>query len=175
MNINMNTGDYDAAGSIYATEVETWTKIIANQSCGGGPCSFTVILKSGITMEYGFTSDSRVEACGESFESGNQEGVVRKWLLNKVTDLNGNYVTYQYTSNPTSISGQKLGTGSDSSQVYIESISYTGNQANDPQRFVKFYYENRPDSLLQFLGGGRINTTARLTTIITQIRCQRMR
>lgn len=169
MNINMNAGDYDAAGSIYATEVETWTKIIANQSCGGGPCSFTVIMKSGVTMEYGFTSDARVEACGESFESGNQAGVVRKWLLNKVTDLNGNYVTYQYTSNPTSISGQKLGTGSDSSQVYIESISYTGNQANDPQRFVKFYYENRPDSLLQFLGGGRINTTARLTTIITQI------
>lgn len=169
MNINKNAGDYDAAGSIYATEVETWTKIIANQSCGGGPCSFTVIMKNGVTMEYGFTSDSRVEACGESFESGNQEGVVRKWLLNKVTDLNGNYVTYQYTSNPTSISGQKLGTGSDSSQVYIESISYTGNQANDPQRFVKFYYENRPDSLLQFLGGGRINTTARLTTIITQI------
>lgn len=160
-------GNYGAAGSTYNTQVQSWTKIIANGDCGGGPCSFTVILKSGITLEYGFTSDAQVKANGAAFDNGPQQGVVRKWLLNKVTDLNGNYATYQYSSSPTNAAGVAITT--DAGQAYLTQISYTGNANLSPQRFIHFYYENRPDSSLQYLGGGIIETTARLSSIETEI------
>ena len=46
------SGTYGADNTEYRTEIETWTKVISNGDCGGGPCSFTAWTKKGIQMEW---------------------------------------------------------------------------------------------------------------------------
>lgn len=82
---------YGADGSEYATEIETFVKVIAHGTAGTGPGWFEVKTKDGRTLEYGNTTDSKVEAYGSS--------TVYKWRLNKVKDQSENTINFIYPYN----------------------------------------------------------------------------
>ena len=97
----------------YRTEKESFSRIRSYGVCGSGPCAWTVETKSGITMEFGNTNDSRVEAASQPI--GTPRAVVRLWAVNRVLDRVGNFYSVLYYED--SISG-----------IHVPlSIGYTGN------------------------------------------------
>lgn len=155
------SGTYGASGSVYHTQVESWKKVVASGQCGSGPCSFSVTNKNGTVYEYGTTADSKVLASGQ----GNFNGSVREWLVNKATDLSGNSMTLSYTQQPRGTNGNVLGDFSAFGQSYPQRIDYTQNANLPTRRSVQFFYEIRPDTAPQFVGGAKIQTLARVAAI----------
>ena len=138
-------GTYGANGTAYATESESFAKIISNSQAGNGPESFTITTKDGTILTYGATADSRIEAPGSS--------TVLLWRLSQVKDINGNYIKYYYNEY--------------SGDSYIDRIEYTGNETTGllPYNKLKFTYEDRPDKSMYYLCGAAINQTKRLISI----------
>lgn len=144
------SGTYGAANSEYRTELEGFSKITAKSSAGNGPAWFEVRTKSGQTMEFGNTTDSRFLAQGKT--------TARGWGVNKITDAAGNYLTVTY-QNDTSTTGE----------AYPLRIDYTGNTAASltPYNSVRFEWEARlwgigggaPILLTQYHRGSAFNTT----------------
>ena len=159
--------NYGAEGTIYHTEKESYTKFKALGSAGLGPQNFQVWLKSGDYIEYGSTADSRILAVGLS---GNKQGSVREWLLNKYQDINGNALTVNYTETPPDAHGMPISTCAGLGQHYPLRIDYTSNVGMSAKRSVQFIYEPRPDTIPTFLGGSKFTTAARLTQIQTWVK-----
>jgi hypothetical protein len=85
--LRVGSGAYGAASSVYYTEIADYSRITASSlTVGNGPQSFTVEAKSGLKFEYGTTADSRVVL----------GGTVLRWMLNKVSDRNGNNYIVSY-------------------------------------------------------------------------------
>src|SRR5712692_10310350 len=109
--VAINNGVYGANGTEYRTEKETFIKIISYRDnttfTGSGPQYFRVTTKSGTVMEYGVTTDSRIEAQGKP--------TVRVWALNKVQDTKGNYLTISYSEDNAN------------GEYHPTRIDYTGN------------------------------------------------
>jgi len=125
--ILLNTGTYGTAGSTYGTELEEFSKIVAVGSSGTneGPQSFLVYTKSGLIMEYGNTSDSRVIRSGTT---------VLSWKLNKITDRFNNTINYSYFEYDV--------------EQPICLISYNGGAAQ-----ITFQYKQRTDKSNYVYGG----------------------
>jgi RHS repeat-associated protein len=107
----------------FRTESESFNKITA--SSASAPASFTVLTKSGIKMEYGITSDSKLTT---------STGVPVKWYLSKTTDNYGNYIEYVYLTTP---NGEKV----------LDKILYTKNSSLsgiEPNK-IQFNYTTRID------------------------------
>ena len=83
------SGNYGANGAEYKTELDGMAKIVS-YTCDttNGPAKFKVWTANGLIMEYGGTSESRIGL--------RQQHDVCLWLLNRVEDRNGNYMTYHY-------------------------------------------------------------------------------
>ena len=139
-------GSYGAAGSEYRTELESFSKVtavgVANGSAVNGPERFTVKSKAGLTLEYGGTPDSRIEAHGKS--------VVRVWALNRMSDAKGNVIDYSYTEN--NANGEYL----------ISTVTYAG-------RSLQFTYEDRPDKFMGYQAGMKVSQTQRMLRIQTLV------
>lgn len=103
--------------------------------------SFRVWKADGTIVEYGCTADSRIT------EQGNGHGVV-SWLVNKITDRNGNAIQFFYNSNP------------QTGEYYIRQILYTFNDGLGikPEFVVDFIYSNTniPDYTFKYTGGNLI-------------------
>lgn len=129
------THTYGGNNIEYRTEQNAFYKIVS-YGTGTAPTSFKVQTNSGLVMEYGITNDSRVEVAG----------TVVFWLLSKITDTKGNYYTFTYYTNNT--------TG----EYYPLEIKYTGNANANllPYASVKFEYENRLDTTIQYNRGNKI-------------------
>ena len=140
-------GDYGKNATIYRTENETFAKILSSGSAGSAPKSFKVWTKAGLIMEYGATSDSRIEAQGQN--------EVLVWAVNKITDTKGNYLTVSYKER--NFNGE----------YYPTRIDYTGNaNANlTPYNSIRLSYETRPDVTPKFVSGSAISMRQRLTHI----------
>lgn len=135
-----------SSGTVYVTESENFAYILSpNQQAGYGPASFSIKTKEGTVLSYGETTDSRIEAPGSA--------TVLMWRLNKMSDINGNYINYYYTE----INGES----------YIDRIEYTGNSTTGllPYNIIQFTYENRSDKSMFYVGGLSITQTKRLTGI----------
>ncbi|MBI2312111.1 MAG: hypothetical protein HYU77_06395 [Betaproteobacteria bacterium] len=143
------TGAYGADGTEYRAERDSFAKVVSYGTAGNGPAWFKVWTKSGQTMEFGDTPDSRIEAQGRT--------TVRVWALNRVQDTKGNYFTVTYTEdNP-------------NGQYYPAQIDYTGNAIAGvtPANSVHFIYEARSDILDFYQAGSLIKNTVRLNKIQT--------
>ena len=150
-------GAYGAPGSEYRTELESFSKIIANGTAGNGPQSFTVKTKAGLTMEYGASADARIEAVqAQGSASGWASGTVRVWAQNKVTDSSGNYYSVSYEKDAVNAS------------YYPRQIDYTGNAASSPtlqpSAAVKFIADSaeRLDIETAYQAGAVARTTKRI-------------
>ena len=137
----------DIGNGEYRSKHESWSKIIASGIAGSGAESFTVHTKDGRIMEYGVTTDSRIEAQGKSD--------VRVWALNRVEDRNGNYFTITYFEDNANGDYRPV-------QIY-----YTGNAAVAPDNSVVFVYEDRADVATLYQAGSIVISTKRLAGIET--------
>ena len=140
-------GNYGDDGTVYHTEWESWSKIVSYGQCGSGPCYFTITTKKGVKQSYGANTDSRIEAQGKSS--------VLVWALDKTTDLNGNFLQFEYDEDQAN------------GNYRINEIIYTGNSHTNlsPQRSVTFTYEDRADAAAKYIAGSMVRETKRLKAI----------
>ena len=144
------SGTYGADGTVYRTEQDAFTQIVSHGTAGTGPAYFTAQAKSGQIMEFGNTTNSRVLAQGKT--------TVRSWGVDKLSDSNGNYITFTYMNNAT--------TG----EAYPIEIDYTGNAAagQTPFNSVQFVYNtSRLYALPGYQAGSLVETTVLLTDVKT--------
>ena len=126
-------------GNEYRAKLEgSFSKVYYNASTGG----WEVTNKDGSKHYYGTTSASRQDSA---------QGVF-KWLLDKVVDPNGNYMTVSYWK--------------DQGEIYLYRIDYTGNTAGlSPTNYVQFTYEGRSDAGVMYTSNAAVTTAYRLKTI----------
>ena len=142
-------GAYGAAGSTYRTELDSFSKVTAVGQAGpagAGPASFTVRTKSGLILEYGNTTDSKVLASAD--------GPVRVWAVSRITDTVGNYMAFTYES-PVAGEHRPL------------RIDYTGNAVTGlaPYASVRFVYAARTDKIVAYDRGLKTEINNRMTNI----------
>ncbi|WP_422360213.1 FG-GAP-like repeat-containing protein [Reichenbachiella sp.] len=140
------SGTYGAAGSEYRTENNRFAKVVAYESQGssGFPKKFKVWEKSGLIKYYGYTADSQI---------GEDDIGYHSWLLNRVEDRKGNFISVEYTK---------------SYQSYFpKKINYTGNDLTgmEPYASVEFEYQGRADDPFYYVGGHRQQITELMSTI----------
>lgn len=138
------SGTYGADGATYGTEIEGFS-LVTSHGSSTGPSYFTVQMKDGRIYEYGKTTDSKIYAQGTS--------VVRSWALDRVTDLNGNYMSYQYHQDTTD------------GDYWPTFINYTGNGSITPDHQVEFDYAARPNVIAGYIHGSLVTQTQLLTNI----------
>lgn len=138
---------YGSNGAEYRTANESFSKITSYGSDGNGPRWFKVETKSGLTIEYGNTPDSRIQAQGKS------DNLL--WYISKVEDNNGNYIRYYYHDDN--------GFG----EFWPDRIEYTGNSNTNhvPFNKIKFYYEIKSDDTKSYLEGSVIRQKVVLNRI----------
>ncbi len=141
------SGTYGASGTEYRTEMEGFSRITSNGTTGTGPTSFTVETKSGLTMAYGNTSDSRVDAQGKAEASA--------WAVNRIDDTLGNYMNVTYVDDGTNGEHRPI------------KIVYSGHLTSGASASVEFTYETRPDINPVYHAGSLFKTTQRLTHVKT--------
>ncbi|SFU27618.1 virulence plasmid B protein, partial [Polaromonas sp. YR568] len=139
-------GAYGVAGSEYRTELDSFSKIVASGTAGNGVASFTVQTKAGLTLEYGNTADSRVEAQGKS--------TVSVWAISKISDVKTNFMTFSYIEDNANGS------------FYPSRIDYSGNAAagQAANNSVRLVYEARPDVVPLYAAGSLVKHQVRLKT-----------
>ncbi len=140
-------GAYGGNGTRYRTEQETFSRVISYGRSGDGPSFFRVWTKDGIYMEFGGTSDSRIEIPGSTS--------VLLWRVNRIQDRSGNYMTIRYL--------EDRGTG----ESVPYRIDYAGNtiRRSLPYASVLFSYQWRTDPSTHWISGRRILIRRRLTQI----------
>ncbi len=145
-----SAGTNGANGTVYGTENEQFNKIV---SFGGsettGPIWFQVTLRNGTKMEYGNATNSKLLT-----DNGSSTMV---WLLNRITDINGNYQDFKYAVNNTD------------RNFALTEISYTGNTAKGvtPQDKIQFAYTVNPtwQNQVSYISGASVITPFLLNTI----------
>jgi hypothetical protein len=142
---------YGPDGTEYRTERESFTKVVSYGTAGNGPQWFKVWMKSGEIIEYGNTSDSRIEA--ENWST------VRLWAVNKITDRKGNYLTVSYQED------------NNNGDYRPARIDYTGatTPAQAPFASVQFVYESRSDGHPWYHAGRYMRDVMRLSKIRTYV------
>ena len=126
----------------YRTEIETFSRIIRRWA------DFHVHTKDGLLLEYGISNNSRL--------TGLNNSTPISYLLERVTDANGNYMTFSY---------RKIET---TGEIILYRISYGGNHnAGTPHtHHVVFHYNpERPDRQPSLIRNARIHHNHLLTGI----------
>ena len=147
MRLNAITGSNGANGTIYAGEVESFAKIISfTTGSANNPGWFQVTAKDGNVMEFGNTADSRVLT---------NDGLnVMLWRLNRIKDINGNYIDFVYDN--------------DLRDSRIKTIKYTGNINTGllPYNSISFNYKLRSDKNTGYDAGSPLSSQYLLDKII---------
>ena len=104
--------------------------------------------KQGVKYYFGQTNDSR------QYDPNHQDNIFR-WSLDKIEDLQGNYLTVAY---------QKI-----ANQLYPRFIDYTGNSLEETAPYARIEFEleadDRTDNIISNKNGFLVNTTKRLSKI----------
>jgi hypothetical protein len=158
------SGTDGANGTQYRTEQDQYSKIVSYVAAGtsSGPTSFVVQTKSGLTLEYGGTADSRIEAIKAPGATATwPAGTIDIWAQSKVIDKQGNYLTLSYDKNASTGAFAPL------------RIDYTGNagQSLSPTASVRFIPTStvRSDVSTLYLAGAVRSTSKRIGNIQTYI------
>ncbi|MES2560982.1 MAG: FG-GAP-like repeat-containing protein [Bacteroidota bacterium] len=141
------SGSNGASGTLYGTMSEDFNKINSYGQIGPGnsPEWFLIRTKSGIEVELGRTTDSKLK---------NEDGDVLLWKINKMTDVTtGNYINFIYRNNGV--------------EIAIDHIDYGGNiyAGLMPYNSIDFYYAQKSDPTETFVSGKRITNTLILTSV----------
>lgn len=141
------SGVYGEAGTEYRTELASFSKIVATGAINDSNSSFTVWTKAGLKMEYGNTSNARMQAAGT-----NKTTV---WAINRTLDTLGNYIDFDYNRD------------AQTHEYTVNSINYTGNTNTGllPYNSINFIYESRTDVGESWRYGALTKTNKRLHKI----------
>lgn len=134
----------DSSHGTYGAKVDDGSFLTYEYNTSG---YWTVTDNKGTVYTFGSSILSRV------YDSSDSTRVYR-WMLESVTDTNGNTTTYSYDS--------------DAGQIYISEINYTGHDASSGIFDVLFTYESRSDSSESYDAGFSIETAYRLDEIEVQ-------
>jgi RHS repeat-associated protein len=158
---DLSTGEYGKNGTQYRTEIDSFTRITSYGAAGNGPAWFKVEHKDGTVLEYGNSSDSRIEARGSSAPE-----TVYTWARNRFQDRSGNYMLYSYLEND---SGPLA--------YVLQAIDYAGNfrAGTLPSARLSFAYGERSedtDLSFSYLAGAKLEQRYLLQSIRLQSRLQ---
>ncbi len=137
--LNPISGNNGANETVYAAESESFAKIVSYSSGSpNNPSSFIVTSKDGTIMEFGTSSDSKI------WKEGQTNTSVMMWRINKIRDVNENYIQFIYDN-----------TDRDSR---IQQILYTGNTVTGltPYNKINFSYSKRADKNIIYDAGGSL-------------------
>ncbi len=140
-------------GTEYRTERDTFAKIVSTgtqQALVGanwvklGPQSFTVKTKSGRTLEYGVTANSRAQ------DPANTNVPIKAWGLNKMMDMATNYMTITYVTPTLDETGVV-----DDGIFYPKRIDYSGNmrQGLATSKWILFDWVGVSVKPVRYVGG----------------------
>ncbi|MFA4047110.1 hypothetical protein HPS54_08270 [Prevotella sp. PCHR] len=120
------SGAAGCSGAVYSPEHSPAVKVTFHGT--GGSVWIDVKTGNGQTYTYGNTADSR-----QTYTNKLGHNRINAWYINKVEDINGNYMTYHYMA--------------DNGMVYPDEILYGNNVNRDTglHSFVKFAYRQRSD------------------------------
>ena len=145
----LSNGDYNVYGAEYGTETENFLRV----TLLGKPFSqaqyFTAVTDGGQIIEYGATTDSK--------QILSNNGVL-SWMVNKITDADGNYMSFTY--------GQNTERG----EIWPLQIDYTGNTAAGLNPYAKVCFQYINDSIrnTSCVGGGFVTTKKLLDKIVVK-------
>jgi RHS repeat-associated protein len=144
--LNAISGTNGANGTVYATEMEGYSKITSFGANANNPDWFQIMAKDGTIMEFGHTGDSRLLT-----DDGQN---VMLWRLCKIIDVNGNYIEFKYDN------------GFRDSR--IDEINYTGNANTglQPYNKLKFNYQTRDDRSTMYESGSSLVSRHLLKSIV---------
>jgi RHS repeat-associated protein len=117
----IKNGQNGIVGSEYHTAIESFQKI--SYLSTGSIDYFMVEKRDGLKLYFGNTIDSR---------QVNNDGIVQKWFLTKIIDLNGNFIEFHYRPE-----------GENSNSIVPDYISYTGNGSMAPKNKIQFCYTTK--------------------------------
>jgi RHS repeat-associated protein len=145
------SGPDGADGTEYRTERESFSRVVSYGQAGSGPAWFKVWTKSGQTMEFGNTDDSRIEAQGKPS--------VRTWAISRTCNSSASCIEYSY--NEDSARGEYA----------AKQIVYTRNGSSSaaPPNAVRFVYEPRGDTMVLYQAGARAEMSHRLAAVQTWV------
>ena len=149
-----NGVSYGGAGAEYHTEIESFARIRSYTGPGIGPQYFVLEALDGRILEYGATTDSRIDSGGGI---ANPASIAKVWALNRIRDRAGNVIDFRYF--------EDISNGS----FRITSIQYNSNPAAGvaASHELVFIYENRPSNEVDvgYVAGTRIREVVRLDRI----------
>ena len=150
--LKLVSGTPGAPGAVYATEIESFSKIVANSAVGGGPASFTVTTKNGLVYEYGTTPNSQIYA--------GSTGTIRTWALARIHDralgTDGNAIAITYVND------------APNGTFRVSEINYPYTATGQgPFYRASFNYSARPltDPIVGYLAGNLVQELNQLNTI----------
>lgn len=120
--VKLSEGNYAATNAVYGTEIENFIRVTLHGTPNTNNQYFTAVTQDGTVIEYGNTADSKQLMSGKVFA----------WWVNKITDPDGNYMTFVYTCP----NGDTRPTG----------IFYTGNTAMGQDTYAKVVFNYTDDS-----------------------------
>lgn len=145
--LQLTSGTYGVAGSIYQTEIANFKQVTAYGTAGNGPAYFVAQGPHGTQYEYGNGGGSQVLANGTS--------TAMQWYLDKVTDTSGNTMTISYAT----------GTGS----AVPSTISWTASSygASSYDYTMQFTYGTNAtaSSIYGYVAGTNVSNTNLLQSI----------
>lgn len=141
MLLNSET-DYHADNAIYEFEVTDFSSVEKHND--GNDCFFVQQLEDGGSVYYGQNAQSRFFLSTEECFS---------WFVSKVTDMDGNYMTYSYAQ--------------DDNEIRIDHIDYTFmTGTNSAFARVEFSYTEKTSPNDAYVSGRRIRQSKLLDNII---------
>jgi len=147
-NLFSNSSVYGGNGATYYTENQTQAQIFSYGSLYSGttravPEYFIVTTKEGNVIEYRY-----LVRAGSSTTTAPYQ-----WLISKITDPNGNYITFSYATY-----GNK--------QAVIRTIQYTGNASGAlPFEAIQFDYGTKTKNSVHYIAGLPVDDALFLNSI----------
>lgn len=133
--------DYHSSDAVYGFEVEDFSRV--RRVTDGGTVYFVQEYADGGTVEYGRDAQSRIES---------QDGTCLVWLAERMTDINGNSMTFTYDQSD--------------GEAWIERINYTYTaDGGQPYASVEFGYTDMARPNDSYVCGVRLRQSKLLTDI----------
>ena len=130
--------------SQYRAKIEGGFTRVQKLTASDGKPYFLATDKTGQKFYFGRTAATRVANPSDATK-------IFRWCLDRVEDLDGNYMTISYTG--------------DQGQGYLARIDYTGHGSTRPTNSVIFHLETRPDAVPMYTSHFLMKTAKRLKTI----------
>jgi hypothetical protein len=145
------SGTYGQDGAEYRTELEIFTKVVSHGRKGSGPQWFQAWTKAGQIMEYGNGGHT---VWNPSAPQGTTApwvgGTIREWDLNKISDVTGNFATFDYDS-----------------PLAPRTIAYGGNSVKGTSASTTLQFTNSSVAtpVTRYLAGAQLTVDKKLTEI----------